>query len=238
MVIIPAIDLMKGKCVRLVQGEYHHQITYENDPIAQAEQFAADGAEWLHIVDLEGAKVGKPVNTQVIADIAALGKFKIEVGGGIRDEDNVSDLLNLGLERVIIGTRAITNFKWFSEITQKFENKITLALDAKGSKVATHAWTQKTGQNLFEFALKADELPLAAIIYTDITKDGMMEGPNFERTRELTNKVKTPVVASGGVKSLDDINSLKEMNLQGIIIGRALYEKTLSLADAVNALKN
>lgn len=238
MVIIPAIDLMKGKCIRLVQGEYHHQITYENDPIAQAEQFAADGAEWLHIVDLEGAKVGKPVNTQVIADIAALGKFKIEVGGGIRDEDTVSDLLNLGLERVIIGTRAITNFKWFSEISLKFKNKIVLALDAKGSKVATHAWTQKTGQNLFEFALQADELPLAAIIYTDITKDGMMEGPNFERTRELTEKVKSPVVASGGVKSLDDINRLKEMNLQGIIIGRALYEKNLSLADAVNALKN
>jgi phosphoribosylformimino-5-aminoimidazole carboxamide ribotide isomerase len=237
MVIIPAIDLMQGKCVRLIQGEYHHQITYENDPLAQANQFAANGAEWLHIVDLEGAKVGKPINTDVIADIAALGKFKIEVGGGIRDEDAINDLLNLGLKRVIIGTSAITNFSWFSEITSKFENKIALALDAKGSKVATHAWTQNTGQDLFEFALKADELPLAAIIYTDITKDGMLEGPNFERTKELTEKVKTPVVASGGVNSLDDINKLKEMNLQGIIIGRALYEKTLNLADAVNALK-
>jgi phosphoribosylformimino-5-aminoimidazole carboxamide ribotide isomerase len=237
MVIIPAIDLMQGKCVRLIQGEYHHQITYENDPLAQANQFAADGAEWLHIVDLEGAKVGKPINTHVIADIAALGKFKIEVGGGIRDEDTVNDLLNLGLKRVIIGTSAITNFSWFSEITSKFENKIALALDAKGSKVATHAWTQNTGQDLFEFALKADELPLAAIIYTDITKDGMLEGPNFERTKELTEKVKTPVVASGGVNSLDDINKLKEMNLQGIIIGRALYEKTISLPDAIDALE-
>jgi phosphoribosylformimino-5-aminoimidazole carboxamide ribotide isomerase len=237
MFIIPAIDLMQGKCVRLIQGEYHHQITYENDPLAQANQFAADGAEWLHIVDLEGAKVGRPVNTDVISNIAALGQFRIEVGGGIRDEDTVNELLNLGLERVIIGTRAITNFSWFSQITNKFENKIVLALDAKGSKVATHAWTQKTGQDLFEFAAKADELPLAAIIYTDITKDGMMEGPNFERTKELTEKVKTPVVASGGVNSLDDINKLKAMNLQGIIIGRALYEKSVSLSDAVNALK-
>ncbi|MHC4265039.1 MAG: 1-(5-phosphoribosyl)-5-[(5-phosphoribosylamino)methylideneamino]imidazole-4-carboxamide isomerase [Planctomycetota bacterium] len=237
MVIIPAIDLMQGKCVRLIQGEYHHQITYETDPLTQANQFSTDGAEWLHIVDLEGAKVGKPINTDVIASIAALGKFKIEVGGGIRDEDAINDLLNLGLERVIIGTLAMTNFSWFSKITNKFENKITLALDAKGSKVATHAWTQNTGQDLFEFAAKADELPLAAIIYTDITKDGMMEGPNFERTKELTEKVKTPVVASGGVNSLDDINKLKEMNLQGIIIGRALYEKTLNLSDAINALK-
>ncbi|MHC4131195.1 MAG: 1-(5-phosphoribosyl)-5-[(5-phosphoribosylamino)methylideneamino]imidazole-4-carboxamide isomerase [Planctomycetota bacterium] len=237
MVIIPAIDLMQGKCVRLIQGEYHHQITYETDPVTQANQFAAEGAEWLHIVDLEGAKVGKPVNTDVIAQIASLGKFKIEVGGGIRDEDAVNDLLNLGLERVIIGTRAISNFHWFSQITEKFENKIALALDAKGSKVATHAWTQKTGQDFFEFAAKADELPLAAIIYTDITKDGMMDGPNFERTKELTEQIKTPIVASGGVDSIENIKKLKELNLQGIIIGRALYEKTLSLPDAINALK-
>ncbi|MHC4843216.1 MAG: 1-(5-phosphoribosyl)-5-[(5-phosphoribosylamino)methylideneamino]imidazole-4-carboxamide isomerase, partial [Planctomycetota bacterium] len=210
---------------------------YENDPLAQAKQFAAAGAEWLHIVDLEGAKVGKPINTDVIAEIAALGKFKIEVGGGIRDEDTVNDLINLGLERIIIGTRAITNFSWFSEVTNKFEKKIALALDAKGSKVATHAWTQRTGQDLFEFAAKADELPLAAIIYTDIKKDGMMEGPNFERTKELTEKVNTPVVASGGVNSLDDINKLKKMNLQGIIIGRALYEQTISLSNAIDELK-
>jgi phosphoribosylformimino-5-aminoimidazole carboxamide ribotide isomerase len=237
MVIIPAIDLMQGKCVRLVQGDYHHQITYETDPIAQANQFAADGAQWLHIVDLEGAKVGRPINTNVIADIAALGKFKIEVGGGIRDEETISELLNLGLERVVIGTRAIGNFHWFSQITNKFENKIALALDAKGSKVATHAWTQKTGQDFIEFAAKADELPLAAIIYTDITKDGMMEGPNFERTKALTEQMKTPIVASGGVDSVENIRKLKELNLQGIIIGRALYEKILSLPDAIKALK-
>jgi phosphoribosylformimino-5-aminoimidazole carboxamide ribotide isomerase len=237
MVIIPAIDLMQGKCVRLIQGEYHHQITYENDPLAQANQFAANGAQWLHIVDLEGAKIGKPINIDVIADIASLGKFKIEVGGGIRDESAISALLSLGIERVIIGTKAISQFDWFCQMTQKYENKIALALDARGSKVATHAWTEETGRDLFEFALKADELPLAAIIYTDITKDGMMEGPNFERTKELTEKVKTPVVASGGVNSVEDIKKLKELNLQAIIIGRALYEKTLNLADAINASK-
>jgi phosphoribosylformimino-5-aminoimidazole carboxamide ribotide isomerase len=237
MVIIPAIDLMQGKCVRLIQGDYHHQITYETDPIVQASQFAADGAQWLHIVDLEGAKVGKPINTNVIADIAALGKFKIEVGGGIRDEETINELLSLGLERVVIGTRAIRDFHWFSQIAEKFENKIALALDAKGLKVATHAWTQKDGQDFFEFAAKADELPLAAIIYTDIKKDGMMEGPNFETTKALSEKVKTQVVASGGVNSVDDIRKLKELNLQGIIIGRALYEKTLNLTDAINTLK-
>jgi phosphoribosylformimino-5-aminoimidazole carboxamide ribotide isomerase len=236
MVIIPAIDLMKGKCVRLVQGEYHHQINYDTDPVERANQFAADGSQWLHIVDLEGAKVGKPVNTDVIEKIAALGKFKIEVGGGIRDEDAISDLLNMGVERVIIGTRAISNFNWFTEVTNKFENKIVLSLDARGSKIATHGWTQKTGQDIFDIASKADELPLAAIIYTDITKDGMMEGPNLERTKDLTEKVKTPVVIAGGVNSLEDIKKLKELNLQGIIIGRALYEKSIELADAIAAL--
>lgn len=236
MYIIPAIDLLKGKCVRLIQGQYDRQITYRDDPVAQANDFLDAGAQWLHIVDLEGAKVGKPVNTDAIESIAKLGKLKIEVGGGIRDEDSIKQLLDMGLERVIIGTKAIEDFEWFSNMIQKFTGKIALALDAKGSRVATHGWTQESPQLLLEFAAEAAKLPLAAIIYTDITKDGMMAGPNFERTKALADAVNVPVVASGGINEIDDIKKLIELkNIQAAIIGRALYEGTLNLADAIKA---
>ena len=237
MHIIPAIDLMQAKCVRLIQGEYHHQITYENDPIEQVDKFHADGAQWLHIVDLEGAKVGRPVNTDVISAIAAMDKLKIEVGGGLRDEESIKRLLDMGIQRVIIGTKAIGDFEWFSQMAQKFDHKIALALDARGSKVATHAWTQETPENLLEFATKAAQLPLAAIIYTDIVKDGMMAGPNLERTKVLTETVNAPIIASGGINKIEDIKKLTQLNLEGAIIGRALYEETLNLADAINAAK-
>ncbi len=179
MYVIPAIDLLEGKCVRLIQGEYHRQITYQNDPVKQAEQFSSEGAQWLHIVDLEGAKVGKPVNTDAISAIASLGKLKIEVGGGLRDEASIKQLLDIGVERVIIGTKAVSDFEWFSQVAEKFSGKIALGLDARGSKVATHGWMQDSPELLLEFAGQAATLPLAAIIYTDITKDGMMAGPNI-----------------------------------------------------------
>ncbi len=237
MYIIPAIDLMKGECVRLIQGEYHHQITYGDNPVEQAEIFYGDGAQWLHIIDLEGAKVGKPVNTDVISEIAALGKLKIEVGGGLRDEESIKRLLDMGVERVIIGTRAIGDFEWFSQMARQFENKIVLGLDARGSKVATHAWTQETAQRLLDFAQEAAELPLSAIIYTDISKDGMMSGPNLERTKALTEAVDIPIIASGGINTVEDIGKLLRLDVEGAIIGRALYEKTLNLADAIKAAK-
>ena len=211
MYIIPAIDLLEGKCVRLIQGEYHRQITYRNDPVKQAKEFSSAGAEWLHIVDLDGARVGNPVNTDSVSAIAALGQLKIEVGGGLRNEDSIKQLLNMGAERVIIGTKAVSDFEWFSEMAEKFRGKIALGLDARGSKIATNGWTQDSPQQLLEFAAEASKLPLAAIIYTDITKDGMMAGPNLERTKALVETVNTTVVASGGVKEIADIKKLAEM---------------------------
>ncbi|MCJ7777916.1 MAG: HisA/HisF-related TIM barrel protein, partial [Sedimentisphaerales bacterium] len=181
MYIIPAIDLRNGKCVRLIQGQFHRQITYHNDPVRQAKEFSSAGAEWVHIVDLDGARVGKPVNTDTISTIAALGQLKIEVGGGLREEASIKQLLSMGVERVIIGTKAVSDFERFSEMAEKFSGKIILSLDARGSKVATHGWTKDSSLPLLEFAAKAAKLPLAAIIYTDITKDGMMAGPNLER---------------------------------------------------------
>ncbi|HDZ69016.1 MAG TPA: 1-(5-phosphoribosyl)-5-((5-phosphoribosylamino)methylideneamino)imidazole-4-carboxamide isomerase, partial [Phycisphaerales bacterium] len=192
----------------------------------------------LHIVDLDGARVGKPVNTDSITAIAALGQLKIEIGGGLRSEESIKQLFDIGVERVIIGTKAVSDFNWFSEMAEKFSGKIALALDARGSKLATHGWTQNYSQPLLEFAGEAAKLPLAAIIYTDIAKDGMMSGPNFERTKAVAEAVQIPVVASGGVRELSDIKKLMEMGgIEAVIIGRAFYEGTLKLADAIKAAK-
>ncbi|MHC4173857.1 MAG: 1-(5-phosphoribosyl)-5-[(5-phosphoribosylamino)methylideneamino]imidazole-4-carboxamide isomerase [Planctomycetota bacterium] len=237
MYIIPAIDLRDGKCVRLIQGQYNRQITYQDDPVKQACEFSSAGAQWLHIVDLDGAKVGRPVNTNTISAIAALEQFKIEVGGGLRDEASIKQLLDISVERVIIGTKAVSDFEWFSQMAEKFSGKIVLGLDARGSKVATHGWTQDSPQHLLEFATEAAKLPLAAIIYTDIAKDGMMTGPNFERTKAVVQAVDVPVIGSGGVGELSDIKKLAELGADAVIIGRSLYEGTLRLSDAINAMK-
>lgn len=237
MYIIPAIDLRDGKCVRLIQGDYDRQINYEDNPVKQAQDFIQAGAQWLHIVDLDGAKVGRAVNTDTISAIAALRQLKIEVGGGIRDEASIKQLLDIGVERVIIGTKAVSDFEWFSEMAEKFSGKIVLGLDARGSKVATHGWMQDSAQNLLDFATEAAKLPLAAIIYTDITKDGMMAGPNFERTKELAEAVDVGVVASGGVSQIADVKKLAETRVVAAIIGRSLYEGTLNLSDAIDAAK-
>ena len=235
MYIIPAIDLRDGKCVRLIQGQYDRQINYRDDPIEQAREFSAAGAKWLHIVDLDGAKLGKPVNTETIAAVADLGLLNIEVGGGLRDEASIKQLLDLGVERVIIGTKAVEDFGWFSEMAIRFNGKIVLGLDARGSKVATHGWMEDSPLQLLDFATEAAKLPLAAIIYTDITKDGMMSGPNFERTKALVEAVDVPVIASGGVNTIENIKKLAAFNPEAAIIGRSLYEGTLNLADAIKA---
>jgi phosphoribosylformimino-5-aminoimidazole carboxamide ribotide isomerase len=237
MYIIPAIDLIGGKCVRLIKGEYHRQITYEEDPVKQAKEFFSAGAQWLHIIDLNGAKVGKPVNTGTVTAIAALKQLKIELGGGIRDEEAMRQMLAAGVERVIIGTKAVSDFEWFGQAAAKFRNRLVLGLDARGSKVATHGWTQNSHQQLLEFAAEAAKLPLAAIIYTDIDRDGMMTGPNLERTKELVEAVDIPVIASGGVKEITDIKKLAELGVEAVVVGRSLYEGTLNLADAIDAAK-
>jgi phosphoribosylformimino-5-aminoimidazole carboxamide ribotide isomerase len=237
MDVIPAIDLRDGKCVRLLQGRYDRQITYNDDPAEQARRFYADGARWLHIVDLDGAKAGRPVNTQSIAAIVQLGLLKIEVGGGIRDEASIRELLDMGVTRVIIGTKAVSDFEWFCDMAHRFKGRLVLGLDARGSMIATHGWLEDSGLPLLEFAARADKLPLAAIIYTDISKDGMLSGPNIERTAALVDAVKTPVLASGGVKEAADIKKLIPIRVAGVIVGRSLYEGTLNLKDAIETAK-
>ena len=238
MYVIPAIDLLGGKCVRLIQGEYHRYINYEDNPSKKAIEFRNGGAEWLHIIDLDGAKVGRCVNTDTIREIVQQAKdLKIQVGGGIRDRDSITKMLDMGATRVILGTKAISDFDWFSSVAKEFAGKVVLSLDARGSRIATHGWKQDSSQELIELAKQAAELPLAAIIYTDISKDGMLCGPNIERTRALVEAVKTPVVASGGVREAADIHRLKPIGVAAVIVGRSLYEGTLTLKEALAAAK-
>ncbi len=238
MDVIPAIDLRDGNVVRLIQGQYDRQIMYRDDPVEQARQFHADGASWLHIVDLDGAKEGMPVNTETITAIAQLGLLKTEVGGGIRSEAAIRQLLDTGVTRVIIGTKAVSDFEWFSDMARRFKGRLVLGLDARGATVATHGWIENSAQTMLEFAAQADQLPLAAIIYTDISKDGMLTGPNIERTRSLVRAVKTPVIASGGVREVGDIRKLKPIGVAGVIVGRSLYEGTLDLKEALAAARD
>jgi phosphoribosylformimino-5-aminoimidazole carboxamide ribotide isomerase len=235
MYILPAIDLRDGKCVRLIQGQYDKEIIYEENPLRQAQAFIADGAEWLHLVDLDGAREGRRVNSDVIRTIAALKGLKVELGGGIRDEDSIVSLLAIGIERVIVGTKAVSDFEWFSKMARKYPGQVALGLDARGDKVATHGWHEDSGQDAIAFAKKAAALPIAAIIYTDISKDGMLSGPNFERTKTVIDAVDKPVIASGGVTTLDDVRKCAAIGAAGAIIGRAYYEKSITIADAIAA---
>jgi phosphoribosylformimino-5-aminoimidazole carboxamide ribotide isomerase len=235
MYILPAIDLIDGKCVRLLQGQYDKKITYGDDPAQQARGFISESARWVHVIDLDGAKAGKPVNIEAVKSIVELGKLKVEVGGGIRDEDSISQLLDLGVERLIIGTRAVKEYDWFVKMCEKFPGKLVLGLDGRDSKIATDGWLEETEETIIDFARKAASVPIAAIIYTDISKDGMLKGPNLDRTRLLVKSVDVPVIAAGGVTTVRDITCLGEVGVAGAVIGRALYEGTITVKEAVEA---
>ncbi|MGA2915317.1 MAG: 1-(5-phosphoribosyl)-5-[(5-phosphoribosylamino)methylideneamino]imidazole-4-carboxamide isomerase [Sedimentisphaerales bacterium] len=239
MDVIPAIDLLGGKCVRLIQGEYHRYINYGDNPAEKAIEFRQAGAEWLHIIDLDGAKVGRCVNTDTIREIVQQAKdLKIQVGGGIRDRDSITKVLDMGVTRVILGTKAVSDFGWFSAVAKEFAGKIILSLDARGSRIATDGWKKDSSQEITDLAKKAAELPLAGIIYTDINKDGMLAGPNIERTKALAQTVNIPVIAAGGVTTIEDIKKLAETKvIAAAIVGRALYEGTMNLAEAIRICK-
>ena len=233
MYILPAIDLREGKCVRLIQGDYDRQINYNDSPVSQAKLFEDQGAKWLHVVDLDGALHGNQYNLQVLKDIRENTSLNIEVGGGIRNEEAISKLLDTGINRVIIGTKAFEQQEWFHDMVRKYPSKIVLGMDAKDGHIATHGWTVTGEMTVLEMAKVVNELPLAAIVYTDIAKDGMLTGPNIESTKELAENCKVPVIASGGVGSLDDIRNLSVLPIEGIITGRALYENKFTVPEAI-----
>ena len=240
MLLIPAIDLKAGKCVRLRQGRMDDVTVFSDDPVAMARRWADEGAERLHLVDLDGAIKGEPVNLKVVEDIAAAIDIPVQVGGGIRDEDTVQRYLNAGVQYVIIGTKAVNAPHFLHDLCLEFPRHIIIGLDAKDGRVALNGWTKVTAHDVIETAIHCERDGVEAIIYTDIGRDGMMQGFNAESTGKLARAIKTPVFASGGVTSLDDIRRLRELEGDGVagaIIGRALYENSFSLADAVKIAK-
>ncbi|HEV2972251.1 MAG TPA: 1-(5-phosphoribosyl)-5-[(5-phosphoribosylamino)methylideneamino]imidazole-4-carboxamide isomerase [Pirellulales bacterium] len=235
MQIWPAIDLRGGKCVRLVQGDYRRELVFSEDPAAMARRLVEQGAERLHLVDLDGARDGKPVNLASVQNILAAVDVPCELGGGIRDEATIGRLLKLGLSRLVIGTRALRDPDWFRGVVRRYPGKLVLGIDARDGNVATDGWLETSSQRATELAQQFESEPLAAIIYTDIAKDGMLEGPNLPAMREMQRAVRLPVIASGGVTTAADVAALAAAGMAGCIIGRALYEEKLTLAEALEA---
>ncbi|MES0874994.1 1-(5-phosphoribosyl)-5-[(5-phosphoribosylamino)methylideneamino]imidazole-4-carboxamide isomerase [Sinimarinibacterium thermocellulolyticum] len=236
MLLIPAIDLKGGQCVRLRQGRMDDVTVFSDEPVGVAKRWADEGAERIHIVDLDGAVKGQPINVAVIEQIAAAVKVPVQVGGGIRDEETVQRYLNAGVQYVIIGTKAVNAPHFLHDLCLEFPRHIIVSLDAKDGRVALNGWAKLTGHDVIETALHCERDGVEAIIYTDIARDGMMQGFNVEATRNLARALKTPVLASGGISSLDDIRTLKELESDGVagaVIGRALYQGALDFKQAI-----
>lgn len=232
MKIFPAIDLIDKKVVRLSQGDYSKKTMYSDNPFSVAKSFLKDGATHLHVVDLDGAKKGSPVNFEVIKQLKQLDMF-VEVGGGIRDMQKIEAYQNIGVDRVILGTVAIKNFDFVVEAVKEFKDMIAVGVDAKDEKVATHGWQEVTGVNSFDFCKKLYDAGVTSVIYTDIATDGMLKGTNLPAFKRLSKIKGLKVTASGGISSVEEIKKLKEMGVWGAILGKALYENKLSLADAI-----
>lgn len=234
MEILPAIDLRAGEVVRLSQGDYDRQKVYATDPSGMAVEFISAGARWIHVVDLDAARTGKRTNAEAIRSICRTAGAKIQLGGGIRDDEAAAAAMELGADRLVIGSAALNDWAWFEDLTRRSElaDKVVLGLDARDGKLAAAGWTDQTDLLVAEVARRAKTLPLAAIVYTDIARDGMLTGPDIETTAELIETTALPIIASGGVGSLDDIARCKEIGCAGAIVGRAYYEGLIDLADA------
>jgi phosphoribosylformimino-5-aminoimidazole carboxamide ribotide isomerase len=229
----PAIDLRGGKCVRLQQGDYARETVFGDDPATIARQWADQGARHLHLVDLDGAREGQPKNLVAVAAILKAAKLECELGGGIRDEQTIRELLELGLRRLVIGTLAIRQPDWFRAMCRQFPHRLVLGIDARDGLVATHGWLETSDMAATEVARQFGNEPLAAVIYTDIATDGMLAGPNFAAMAEMQAAVDMPVIASGGVTTAADVAQLAAIPMAGCIIGRALYEGTITLPRAI-----
>ncbi|RCS41227.1 1-(5-phosphoribosyl)-5-[(5-phosphoribosylamino)methylideneamino]imidazole-4-carboxamide isomerase [Bremerella cremea] len=237
MEIWPAIDLLGGKCVRLQQGDYNRETIYGDDPAEMAKRWVEEGADCLHLVDLDGAKDGSLKNRDAISAIIHAVNIPCEVGGGIRDEATIEQLLSLGLSRLVIGTKALREPEWFAAMCERFPNKLVLGIDAKEGMVATDGWLEVSTTSAIDLAKTYEHLPIAALIYTDIATDGMLAGPNVPAMQAMKEAVNLPVVASGGVTSVEDVKHLTAAGLDGAIVGRALYENRLTVREAVAAAK-
>lgn len=242
MQIIPAIDIRGGRCVRLRQGDYHRETVFGDDPVELARQWEGEGASRLHLVDLDGARAGRPINRDVVRDIVQAVTIPCQLGGGLRDEDALDLVLNrLGVDRAVIGTQALKQPEWFRDVVSRYPGRIALGIDARDSLVATEGWLDVSEMPAMQLAKQYVDVDLAAVIYTNIARDGMMQGVDEATLTDLAElcELGRPVIASGGVTTLDDVRRLAEMSRQhpkliGAIIGRSLYEGALSLSEAVH----
>ncbi len=241
MEIIPAIDLLDGKCVRLNQGNYNKVTQFNDDPLRQALIWEEKGASRLHLVDLDAAKTGRPANDSIIKQITSALKIPIQLGGGVRTKERAEELINYGLDRVIIGTLAIENIDLVKDLANKHPAKIVVGIDAKNGKVATHGWIDQSSTSATELAESFKNSEISGIISTDISTDGTLNGPNLEALKEIALVSDVPVIASGGVGSITDLISLIPLEAYGVnsvIVGRALYDGAIDIKEAIKVLKN
>ena len=237
MLIFPAIDLYEGKAVRLYKGDYEQMTVYSDSPIELVEDFVEQGAKHLHLIDLEGAKTGKTPNLELIRDIRALSPLFTQVGGGIRSMDVVDAYLGAGVDRVILGTAAVTDPVFLEEAIKEFGDKIAVGADIKNGYIAISGWTESSGIDAFSFCRRMQDLGVKTLICTDISRDGAMQGTNRNLYRTLTRRHNMNIIASGGVSTIEDIRALREMEVYGAVIGKAYYTKAVDLREAIEVAR-
>lgn len=237
MIIYPAIDIIDGKCVRLSQGKFDQVSVYGDNLIDIAIKWKEAGSKWLHMVDLDGARGKKNSNSEKIKEVVAATGLYIEVGGGIRDMHSLENVLNNGVSRAIIGTAAVKNPEFLKEAVKEFDGKIAVGIDAKDGMVAIDGWESKSSLQALEFAIRIEDMGVKTIIYTDISRDGMMMGPNIEAMETMKEAVSMEVIASGGVSSIADIQELNKIGMPGVIVGKALYNGAIDLKEAFELMK-
>src|SRR5690606_6598549 len=234
MIIFPAIDILNGKCVRLIQGDYNREKVYSDSPVEMAKQWEEKGAEFIHIVDLDGAKSGKSINEAIILEIAKTVNVPVQVGGGIRSMQTVKTYLENGVNRVIIGTAAIQDEAFLKEAVETYGERIVVSLDAKNGYIATDGWTDTSDVKALDLVRKLENIGVKTIVYTDIAKDGMLQGPNLAEQKAINEATTMDVIAAGGVATKADVENLRRLGLYGGIIGKALYDGKLKLEELIN----
>ena len=237
MIVFPAIDLYDKKAVRLYKGDYNQMTVYSENPVEVAKGFKAQGAEYIHMVDLEGAKDGTTPNFEVVAAVAKESGLRVEIGGGIRDEETVKKYIDAGVMRVILGTAALNDPEFLENVCRKYGDKIAVGADLKDGQVAIKGWLETSDVSGIDFLSKMQELGVKTVICTDISRDGAMRGTNRELYRELSEKFTMDIVASGGVSTIDDVKALRSMNLYGAIVGKAIYTGDIDLSEAIEVAK-
>ena len=234
MKIFPAIDIKDKKCVRLVKGDFDNKTEYEISPVDQAARYKDHGFKNIHIVDLDGALIGETVNINIIQDIVRKFDLKVEIGGGIRNSDSIKKYIDVGVEKVILGSAAIRDKNFLKESCEKFPSKIALGLDAKDGYLSVSGWKENSNRLTLDFLKEVNHYGVSRLIYTDINRDGMKQSPNFEETSKIADKSNCPVIISGGVSSIDDIKKAKNLkNVEGIIVGKAIYDGDIKLEELV-----